>query len=100
MRILGRDKLAERAGEVGAAFLERLRTIRSDKIKKVRGKGLLIGVEFHESAGVARTYCKRLKDEGILCKDTVEQVMRFAPPLVVEQKDLDWAFERIEKVLT
>ena len=100
LHILGRDKLAERAGEVGAAFLERLRTIRSDKIKEVRGKGLLIGVEFHESAGVARTYCKRLKDEGILCKDTVEQVMRFAPPLVVEQKDLDWAFERIEKVLT
>ena len=100
LRILGRDKLAERAGEVGAAFLERLRTIRSDKIKEVRGKGLLIGVEFHESAGMAKTYCKRLKDEGVLCKDTVEQVMRFAPPLVVKKKDLDWAFERIRKILS
>ncbi|MCK4658456.1 MAG: ornithine--oxo-acid transaminase [Phycisphaerae bacterium] len=99
LHILNRDKLAERADKLGQAFMGRLRSIGGDKIKEVRGKGLLIGVEFHESAGVAKTYCKQLKEEGILCKDTVEQVMRFAPPLVVEQKDLDWAFERIKKVL-
>ncbi len=99
LHILRRDKLAERAHEVGQTFMGRLRTIGGNKIKDIRGKGLLIGVEFHKSAGVAKTYCKQLMNEGILCKDTVEQVMRFAPPLVVEQKDLDWAFERIEKVL-
>ena len=100
LRILHRDKLPERAAELGMAFVERLQSIKSTKIKEVRGKGLLIGVEFHESAGVAKAYCKQLKEEGILCKDTVEQVMRFAPPLTVEQKDLDWAFERIAKVLS
>jgi len=100
LQILTRDKLAERASELGKAFVERLNSIGGAKIKEVRGKGLLIGVEFHESAGVAKTYCKQLKEEGILCKDTVEQVMRFAPPLIVEQKDLDWAFARIEKVLS
>ena len=100
LHILRRDNLAERANEVGQAFMERLRAIGGDKIKEVRGKGLLIGVEFHESAGVAKKYCKQLKEEGILCKDTVEQVMRFAPPLTIEQKDMDWALERIKKVLS
>ncbi len=100
LHILQRDKLAERAHDLGQTFMERLRTIGGDKIKEIRGKGLLIGVEFHASAGVAKTYCKQLMNEGILCKDTVKQVMRFAPPLVVEQKDLDWAFERIKKVLS
>ncbi len=99
LQILHRDKLAEGAAKLGQAFLERLRTIGGKNIKEVRGKGLLIGVEFHKSAGPAKPYCKKLMAEGILCKDTVEQVMRFAPPLVVEQKDLDWAFERIRKVL-
>jgi ornithine--oxo-acid transaminase len=99
LHILQRDKLAERAAKLGQAFLERLRTIGGSKIKEVRGKGLLIGVEFHKSAGPAKPFCKKLKEEGVLCKDTVEQVMRFAPPLVVEQKDLDWAFERIKRVL-
>lgn len=100
LHILNRDKLAERSHEMGQAFMERLRTIGGDKIKEVRGKGLLIGVEFHKSAGVAKTYCKQLMNDGILCKDTVKQVMRFAPPLVIEQKYLDWAFERIKKVLS
>ncbi|MCP4592044.1 MAG: ornithine--oxo-acid transaminase [bacterium] len=98
--LLGRDKLAERAAETGGAFIERLGSIRSDKIKEVRGKGLLIGVEFHTSAGPAKAFAKQLKEEGILCKDTVEQVLRFAPPLTIEQKDLDWAFERIVKVIS
>ncbi|MFH0980537.1 MAG: ornithine--oxo-acid transaminase [Planctomycetota bacterium] len=99
LHILQRDKLAERSAKLGQAFIEHLRTIGGSKIREVRGKGLLIGVEFHKSAGPAKPFCKKLKEEGILCKDTVEQVMRFAPPLVVEQKDLDWAFERIKKVL-
>ena len=99
LHVLHRDKLAERAATLGHAFVERLRSIGGKNIKEVRGKGLLIGVEFHKSAGPAKPFCKKLMHEGILCKDTVDQVMRFAPPLVVAQKDLDWAFERIKKVL-
>jgi ornithine--oxo-acid transaminase len=79
--------------------MARLRTIGGPKIKEVRGKGLLIGIELHHQAGPAKNFCKQLKDEGLLCKDTVEQVIRLAPPLVIEQKDLDWAFTRIAKVL-
>jgi ornithine--oxo-acid transaminase len=99
MRVLVRDQLAERAAALGGPFLERLRGIRSKLIQEVRGKGLLIGIALRPEAGPAKQYAKRLKEEGILCKDTVESVLRIAPPLVIEQKDLDWAFERIARVL-
>ncbi len=99
MKILTRDKLAERAAEVGGAFIERLRGIDAKIIKEVRGKGLLIGIELLPEAGGAKKYCKQLKEEGLLCKETVENVLRIAPPLVIEQKDLDWAYERIARVL-
>jgi ornithine--oxo-acid transaminase len=65
----------------------------------VRGRGLLIGVELHESAGGARRFCEALKEEGLLCKETHDNVIRFAPPLTITKDDIDWAFERIEKVL-
>ena len=99
MKILTRDKLAERSAEVGGAFIQRLRGIDAKIIKEVRGKGLLIGVELHPEAGGAKKYCKMLKEEGLLCKETVENVLRIAPPLTIEQKDLDWAYERIARVL-
>ncbi|MBI5709790.1 MAG: ornithine--oxo-acid transaminase [Candidatus Eisenbacteria bacterium] len=99
MKVLTRDRLAERAASLGAAFLERLRGLRSSRVKEVRGRGLLIGIELLPDAGPAKDFAKRLKQEGILCKDTVESVLRIAPPLVIEQKDLDWATERIAKVL-
>ena len=99
LKLLADENLSQRAAELGEAFLARLRTIGGSKIKEVRGRGLLIGIELHPQAGPAKKYCKTLKDEGMLCKDTVEQVLRLAPPLVIEQKDLDWAFERVAKVL-
>ena len=99
MKILTRDKLAERSAEVGGAFIQRLRGIDAKIIKEVRGKGLLIGVELHPEAGGAKKYCKLLKEKGLLCKETVENVLRIAPPLTIEQKDLDWAYERIARVL-
>jgi len=99
LKVLIEEKLPQRAAELGEAFMARLRTIGGSKIKEVRGKGLLIGIELHEQAGPAKGFCKKLKDEGLLCKDTVEQVIRLAPPLVIEQKDIDWAFTRIAKVL-
>ena len=63
---------------------------------EVRGKGLLIGIELNTKA---RPFCEALKAEGVLCKETHDMVIRFAPPLVISQADLDWAFERIKKVI-
>lgn len=94
--VLEEEHLAERAERLGEAFIAGLRRIRSPIVKEVRGKGLLVGVELTEPA---RPYCELLKDHGLLCKDTHETVIRLAPPLVVSERDLEWATERIESVL-
>ncbi|MBW1877006.1 MAG: ornithine--oxo-acid transaminase [Deltaproteobacteria bacterium] len=94
------EDLPGRSAELGAWFIDRLRAIDSPHVAEVRGKGLFVGVELKESSGSARPFCERLKDAGILCKETHEQVIRFAPPLVVEKEALEWALPRIEKVLT
>ena len=65
-------------------------------MKEVRGRGLWIGIELH---GKARPYCEALKEEGILCKETHDHVIRIAPPLIIKQEEIDWAFERIQKVI-
>ncbi len=98
LRIIVEEKLVERSAELGAAFLERLRTLKSRMIKEVRGRGLLIGVELIPEAGGARRYCEELAKEGLLCKETHENVIRFAPPLVIKERDLGWAFKRIQAV--
>lgn len=99
LEVLDEEKLAERAVELGSYFMEKLRAIKSKKIKEVRGKGLLIGVELHPSAGGARKYCEELQKLGILCKETHDHVIRFAPPLIIEKKTIDWALKRIARVL-
>ena len=99
LRVLVRDRLPERAARLGEAFLDRLRRLPSPLVQDVRGRGLLIGIELTREAGPAKEYAKKLKARGILCKDTVERVLRIAPPLVIEPEELDWAFERIAKVL-
>lgn len=91
------EKLADRSLELGEYFMGKLKEIKNPLIKEVRGSGLFIGVELHEPA---RGYCEKLKDEGLLCKETHDTVIRFAPPLVISQEDLDWAIERIKKVLS
>jgi len=96
MKVLVEEKLVERSAELGAYFLELLRTLHSSKLKEVRGKGLWIGLEL---AGPARPYCEALKQEGILCKDTHDRVIRIAPPLVITRHEIDWAFERIGTVI-
>lgn len=97
LRVLIDEKLAERSAELGAYFLDQLRTIRSDAIKEVRGRGLWIGVELH---GAARPYCERLQTEGMLCKETHDHVIRLAPPLVITKEEIDWAVEKLRKVLS
>lgn len=95
--VLIEEKLADRSLELGNYFQQELKKIENDVIKEVRGKGLFIGMELHESA---RPYCEKLKEEGLLCKETHEHVIRFAPPLIITKEELDWALERIHKVLS
>jgi ornithine--oxo-acid transaminase len=99
LRVLVDERLAAKAAELGAYFMQELRMIHNPMIQDVRGKGLLIGLVLKPEAGGARKYCEQLKDEGILCKETHEHVIRFAPPLVIQKKDIDWALDRIRKVL-
>lgn len=99
LKILQDENLIEKAVELGEYFMEKLRSIQSKHLKEIRGKGLLIGVELHKEAGGARRFCEALQQEGMLCKETHEHVIRFAPPLVIQKEDIDWAFDRIKKVL-
>ncbi len=96
MRVLTEEKLIERSAELGAYFLGLLKTLHSPDLKEVRGQGLWIGIELHSPA---RPYCEALKEEGILCKETHDRVIRIAPPLVIQREEIDWAFERIRKVI-
>jgi ornithine--oxo-acid transaminase len=100
MRILVEDQLPQRSDELGNYFMGELRKIDTPHVKEIRGKGLLIGIELKKESGLARPFCERLKDEGMLCKETHDQVIRLAPPLVIEREDIDWALERVRKVLT
>jgi len=96
LRVLVEEKMVERSAELGAYFLERLRTLRSPDLREVRGVGLWIGIELN---GAARPYCEALKEQGILCKETHDRVIRIAPPLIITREEIDWAFERIRKVI-
>ncbi|MFI5102761.1 MAG: ornithine--oxo-acid transaminase [Terriglobales bacterium] len=96
LRVLTQEKLVERSAELGAYFLGLLQTLRSPDLKEVRGQGLWIGIELNSPA---RAYCEALKEEGILCKETHDRVIRMAPPLVIQREEIDWAFERIRKVI-
>jgi ornithine--oxo-acid transaminase len=98
LRVLIEEKLVENSAGLGNYFLEKLKTIKSKHIKEVRGKGLLIGIELKKEAGGARRFCEYLKEERLLCKETHEHVIRFAPPLIIKRDDLDWAFERVNQV--
>ena len=91
------EHLADRSLKLGNYFQEKLKEIDNPVIKEVRGRGLFVGVELHEPA---RSYCEQLKEKGLLCKETHENVIRFAPPLIISQEDLDWAIERIQEVLS
>ncbi|GAB6280217.1 MAG: ornithine--oxo-acid transaminase [Thermovirga sp.] len=97
--VLVDEKLADRAAELGAYFMDGLRAIKSPRIRQVRGKGLLIGVVLNESAGKARIYTTALKDKGLLCKETHDWIIRFAPPLIITKEEIDKALEIVREVL-
>lgn len=96
LRVLVEERLIENSAALGAYFLERLRGIRAPRIKEVRGRGLWIGIELHEPA---RPFCERLRDEGLLCKETHVTTIRVSPPLVITREEVDWAFDRLARVL-
>ncbi|MDQ3006195.1 MAG: ornithine--oxo-acid transaminase [Chloroflexota bacterium] len=99
LRVIRDEKLAERSHQLGEYFMEQLSEIPSPHVKEVRGKGLLIGVELHERAGGARRFCEALQAKGILAKETHDNVIRFAPPLVIDKETIDWALPSIRDVL-
>ncbi|MBW6471821.1 MAG: ornithine--oxo-acid transaminase [Anaerolineaceae bacterium] len=99
LNVIRDEKLIERAEELGNYFIEELKKISSKHVKEVRGRGLLIGVELKPEAGGARRFCEVLKRKGILAKETHDNVIRFAPPLIISKEILDWALPIIEETL-
>ncbi|MDQ0174056.1 ornithine--oxo-acid transaminase [Paenibacillus tundrae] len=97
LEVLEDEKLAEQSERSGHYFMKELQSIRSSVIKEIRGRGLFIGVELHVPA---RSFCERLMAEGLLCKETHETTIRFAPPLTITKDEMDWALEKIRKVLS
>jgi ornithine--oxo-acid transaminase len=97
LRVLVEEDMIEQSRSLGDYFKGRLARIESEHIKEVRGKGLFIGVELHVPA---RPFCEALKERGILCKETHENVIRFAPPLTITRQEVDWALDHIEAVLS
>jgi ornithine--oxo-acid transaminase len=99
LEVLAKEKLDVKSQQLGEYFRSQLAKIKTSKIKDIRGKGLLTGMELHKSAGKARPYCLKMKELGMLAKDTHEQTIRFAPPLVITKKEVDWAVKLIAKAL-
>jgi len=99
LRVLVEEGMIENAAAMGEYFMDHLSEINSPHIKEVRGKGLLIGVELQPEAGGARRFCEALQEKGVLAKETHHHIIRFAPPLVITQDEIDWAVERIRPVL-
>ena len=99
LRVLEEEGLVEASDQMGAYFISRLVELNSPFIKEIRGKGLLIAVEFHANKVTARTVCERLMARGVLSKETHDTVVRFAPPLVIRREQIDMAVEALAEVL-
>lgn len=97
LEVIEEENLVERSFKIGQYFMNKLQTIHHPHIKEVRGKGLFIGIELTVPA---RAYCEKLMELGLLCKETHDYVIRFAPPLTITEDQVDWAFERITKVFS
>ncbi|PNV87387.1 MAG: ornithine--oxo-acid transaminase, partial [Desulfobacteraceae bacterium] len=100
LKVLIEEGMIENAAAMGDYLQSQLKKIKSDSIKEVRGRGLMIRVELRAEAGGARRFCEKLMKKGLLCKETHEHIIRFAPPLVITREEIDWAMERIEPVLS
>ena len=99
LNVIVEEKLVEKSATLGEYFMEQLAEIPSPWVKEIRGRGLLIGVELNKQAGGARRFCEALMRDGILCKETHQNVIRFAPPLIIDRETIDWALPRIRAAL-
>ena len=99
LQVLVDEDMIGNSARLGAYFFEQLGSLKSDKIKEVRGRGMMLAVELHKEAGDARRVVLALKDRGILAKDTHGYTIRISPPLVITKDEIDWAVEQIEAVL-
>jgi ornithine--oxo-acid transaminase len=100
LKVLIEEGMIENSAKMGGHLMEGLGAIKSPHIKEVRGRGLLIGVELYPEAGGARRFCEALMAKGLLCKETHQHVIRFAPPLIIKKDEIDWALTHIDNVLT
>ena len=100
LRVLVEEGMIENSEKLGAYFLDQLKGIESDMVAEVRGRGLMLAIEFEPEAVKAKQIVYALKDRGVLTKDTHETTIRITPPLVITQDEIDWAVEQIEAVLT
>jgi ornithine--oxo-acid transaminase len=100
LNILIDEKLSERAYELGMKFRDALKDLPSHVVKQVRGKGLMNAIEVFPEAGRGRFYSERLQERGVLAKETHDFIIRFAPPLVIEESDLDLAIATIREVFS
>lgn len=99
LRVLNEEGMIENSAKMGERFLTGLEDIRSNIVKDVRGRGLMLAIELDPAAGGARQYCYKLKERGLLAKDTHGHTIRLAPPLIVTPDQVDWAVEQIASVL-
>lgn len=99
LEVIEEENLVERSHMLGDYLMKKLAAIPTNKIADIRGKGLFIGIELHQSVGLARPYCEALMERGLLCKETHDYVIRLAPPLVIEKENIDWMVEQIADVL-
>ncbi|MDV4181317.1 ornithine--oxo-acid transaminase [Rhizobium brockwellii] len=99
LKVLTEEGMIENAAIMGDYFIEGLRSIRSNIVRNVRGRGLMMAIELEPEAGGARQYCHALKERGLLAKDTHDHTIRLAPPLVISREQVDWAVSQIEKTI-
>ncbi|NZD51588.1 ornithine--oxo-acid transaminase [Rhizobium leguminosarum] len=99
LKVLTEEGMIENAAVMGDYFIEGLRSIRSNIVRDVRGRGLMMAIELEPEAGGARQYCHALKERGLLAKDTHNHTIRLAPPLVISREQVDWAVSQIEKTI-
>lgn len=97
--VLVDEHMVENAADLGVYFSQKLKELNSPVIKEIRSKGMMIGVEVTEDALTGRAYCELLMKEGILAKETHDKTIRFTPPLVITKEEIDWAVDKIKKVL-
>lgn len=99
LNVLVDEHMIENAADLGAYFAQKLKELNSPVIKDIRSKGMMIGVEVTQDALTGRAYCEQLMKEGILAKETHDKTIRFTPPLVITKEEIDWAVDKIKKVL-